>query len=38
MGISEFFQSIIMILMVTSFVALAVIFLQLLRGREDKAE
>ena len=38
MGIEEFFQTLIYILMVTAFIALVIIFLLLLRGREEKTE
>jgi len=38
LGTEEFFQALIYILMVTAFVALVMIFLLLLRGREEKAE
>ncbi len=38
MDIAEFFQTLIYILMVTSFIALVIIFLLLLRGREEKPE
>ncbi len=38
MDIADFFQTLIYILMITSFIALVIIFLLLLRGREEKPE
>lgn len=38
MSIEEYFQTLIYILMTTAFVALIIIFLLLLRGREEKTE
>jgi hypothetical protein len=35
---TEFFQTLIYILMATSFVTLAIIFLQVLRGEEGKTD
>jgi hypothetical protein len=34
----DFFQTLIYILMATSFIALLIIFLQVLRGQEDEAK
>lgn len=38
MGIGDFFQTLVYLLMVTAFIALVIIFLQLLRGQEEEAE
>ena len=38
MSVGDFFQTLIYILMVTSFVTLAIIFLQVLRGQDEKNE
>jgi len=38
LGVEEFFQTLIYILMVTALVALVIIFLLLLRGREEKTD
>lgn len=36
--VAEFFQTLVYILMVTSFIVLLIIFLQVLRGQDEKTE
>lgn len=36
--VPDFFQTLIYILMATSFITLAIIFLQVLRGQEEKTD
>lgn len=38
LNVGDFFQTLIYILMVMSFITLAIIFLQVLRGQEEKTD